>query len=246
MSNYPQQPGYPPPGGTPQTPSYQPGYQPPPPTPPWTPPPSPGMGCGTKLLLVLGLLFLLMILACCGGAFGLGYYFRHSITQDPNEVDAIAADFASIDIPKSLEPAGAGRFTVPLTGKLAAIGAVYADRAHGGVLVLVSVGDMFDEKTQATIREKVEEALRQGGPPKRQDENEEELLDRTETHREMTIRGEKATFTIVQGVGARSHVHRIEAHGVFQGKIGPAMLNLTADVEQIPEDKVIKMLESIE
>ena len=243
MPNYPQQQGFPQQPGYPQQAGYPPqmGF-PQQPGGAWAPPPQTGMGCGTKLLIVLGLLFLLMILVCCGGFFGLGYYVKHAVTQDSVAVKDITEDITEIEIPSPLEPAGAGRFASPVGGKLLALGAAYVDRQRDGILILIAAGDMFDEQTQLKIRQSLEQALQQGGVKK---ESREELQQRKESRKEMTIRGEKATFTIVQGVGAQSHEPRIQVQGVFQGEIGPVMLTLDANAERLPEDKVIKMLDSI-
>ena len=230
MSTYPQQPGYPvPPGYPPQAGG------------PW-PPPRTGMGCGTKVLIALGVFFLLMLVLCCGGAIGVRSYLQHAITTDPDQIAATTEQMTSIEIPAMLKPFGAGTFRFPLVDKVACIGAMYADKNQNSTLGLISVGNLFDEGTQDKIRQTMEDSLRKQTDDRGQGET---LLHRKDSEKTLEIRGEKAVFTITTGTGSKSDKPRIQVRGSFQGKTGPVLLLLDADAEQLPQAKVVEMIESI-
>lgn len=229
MSNYPPQGGYPPPGYPPQ------GY------PQMAYPPRQGMGCVAKFFILLGILFLLSMCCCCGAFFGAKHYFTALSTTDPAQVESIAEGMTTIEVPPPLEPVGGGKYNVPFSSTLLGQGAVFGEKEHDTILVLLSVGDAFPQETQDQIRQGLENSFtQQNGKQER-----EQLKDRKETRKEKTIRGEKAVFTIVTGVGMKSGKHRIEVQGSFQGKTGPVILILNADTDRLSEEKVNGMIDSI-
>jgi hypothetical protein len=242
MSQAPQQPGYPPQTFPPRH-DYPQGYPPPAGT-AWAPPPRTGMGCGAKLLIFLGLLFLLLILVCCGGLFGVALWMKSSLTDSPEAVKLATDEIASIDVPAGLEPAGAASLHVPISGQLFAVFAAYSDKAdHKSTLMLAAFGKVLDAQTQGRIRQAFEESL---GREDSKGEGREPLLDRKEFQKRRVIRGEEAVFTVTKGIGAESKKPRIEVEGTFQGRTGTAMLILQADADRLPEQKVLDMLDSIE
>ncbi|MGA2621155.1 MAG: hypothetical protein ABSF26_26320 [Thermoguttaceae bacterium] len=229
MSNYPPQPAD----------YYQMAY--PPSDPHWRPP-RPGMGCGMKLLVALGVIFLLLTLLFCGGVFLLWSSFK--LTQDRAAVEAIAAQITDIDVPQVLQPAAAMNARVPVVDKTFVRFAAYSDKHANqeSFLLLFSLGEAIASQNQEKIRESIEQALEQQGAPQGRHEA---LGERKEEQKEMEIRGRKATFTIAAGKGARSGVPRIEVEGTFQGKAGPVVVLLDADATRLSEGEVLKMLESI-
>jgi hypothetical protein len=208
------------------------------------PPPRPGLGCGTKLLILLGALFLLLILVCCGGGFIAVSYIKHLATSEPAAVKAATDEITSIDVPPVLEPAGALDLRVPLSGKLVMVFAAYSDKADPkNYLMLAAAGKVLDPQTQGRIRQVFEESL---GRDDASEEGREQLVERKESQKKRVIRGQEAVFTITKGIGAESRKPRLEVQGTFQGRSGTAMLLLEADTQRLPEQKVLDMLDSIE
>ncbi|MGD0896250.1 MAG: hypothetical protein ABR915_00355 [Thermoguttaceae bacterium] len=226
--------------------SEQPGYPPsqgfPPPVVVY--PPKTGMGCGAKLLILLGVLFLLLILVCCGGFFGFTYWVKNSVTTDANAVRTATEEITSIDVPAALEPAGAMNLHVPMSGRLIMVLVAFADKGphKNDLLVLIASGEFLDEQTQSKVREAFQQSLAQQGI---QQEGQEQLKNRQSSVEERVIRGQAARFTIIKGVGANTGRQRIEVQGTFQGKTGAAALMLQADADRISEADVLKMLDSI-
>jgi hypothetical protein len=229
MSNYPPQGGQP--AGYPQQPyPYR--------SPQFETPPPQGSGCGTKLLIALGIAFAVALLLCCGVVGYFVYYVKSSIVEDPAEVRAMTDEITQIDIPQPLAPVGGGRFMIPFTSRVIATAVFYADQPSNSMLMLIAMGDAFDEKEGR----KIEQSFRQQG---NQNDEREQLV---ETHTQIygfTIRGELAKFTIVTGVGAESKKPRIQVQGAFRGKTGPVMLASDFDADVIDEAQVLQMLESI-
>jgi hypothetical protein len=205
------------------------------------------MGCGAKLFILLGVLFVLLALACCGGLFGLVYWLKNSFTNSPDAVKTATDEITSISIPAPLEPAAATSLHVPLSGKLVMVGAAYASKAateeHKTVLMLVEWGDFVNDQVQVTFRHGFEESLaEQGLKP----EGMEKTRDVHEFEKRRTIREKPAKFLIREAVDAETGKKRIEVDGTFQGRTGLAVLVLRADEEELPKQKVLDMLDSIE
>jgi hypothetical protein len=136
-------------------------------------------------------------------------------------------------------PAISVNFTNPFSGETVARVSVYeGDQDDRGMLMLSGRGEVVDPRT----RQMIDQVMRQQGVDEK---NQERLENSQESHKDLQIRGEKATFTITKGTGSQSKTPRIQVQGTFQGINGPAVLVLDADARKISEDDVHKMLESI-
>jgi hypothetical protein len=224
----PEQPGYPSPQGFPP----QQGY----------PPPKTGMGCGAKLLIFFGGLFLLFVLLCCGGFFGFGYWIKSSVTTEPDAVRAVTQEITAIEVPAGMEPTSAMNLHVPFSGRMLAVFAAYADKDQKNFLMVGAMGDFLDVQMQAQFREGFEQSLRQQGVKQG---GHEQLQDRQASQEKRTIRGQPAVFNIATGKSPGSGRPRIEVQGTFQGNTGAAMLLLEADSDQISKEQVLEMIDSI-
>jgi hypothetical protein len=226
MSNYP-------PPGVQGSPYAQPGYP---------PPQRSGCGCGGclgKILILLGIIFLLIILACGGIIF---YASKH-MTQQPGDVRTITDEITSMRVPTPLEPVGGGSVNLSAIG-LVGEGAVYVDKDHKNSLVVISCRDFFG----VSIKDQFVKMLESGqikqtnnGP----DEREEELKDVKKTPKELTIRGQKAVFEITEGVGVKSGKKKIRVQGAFEGKLGAAMLMMDVEEATISREQVDEVIQSI-
>jgi len=205
------------------------------------PQPRTGMGCGAKILIALGILFLLLILVCCGSVFGVKYYITKSITDDPDKVREITQKITEIDVPSPLEAEAALDMRVPFSKKTMIMAAVYSNEGKKNWLALMCIGNVFDEPTQAKIRQSLENAMLEN----RTATQAERLNKAEESTKEVTIRGEKTVFKITKGIAPKSQESRIRVEGAFPGEVGSVMLMLDADAKEMPEEKVDKMLESI-
>jgi hypothetical protein len=232
MSNYP-------PPGMPQTAYPQPGYPPPQPS---------GCGCGGclgKFFILLGVAFFLMLAVCCGGVFYMRSYLKKSITQQPNEVQAVSDEITAIKVPPPLAPAFGGRFNVPFSGTFLGEGAVYAAPNRKSVVILASFSDTFGPQFKDQLVKGLE-----AGPSENKsagdDESHETLKDVKKSQIERTIRGEKAIFNVSQGVGVKSGVKKIQVQGEFQGKTGPTLLIIAGEEATLSRDKVDDIIQSID
>ena len=73
----------------------QPGIGPQPPS----PPPRRGTSTGVKVLLIVGIIFLVLALLCCGGIALFVHDVKKGVSQDPAIVKATTDEIAQIDIP---------------------------------------------------------------------------------------------------------------------------------------------------
>lgn len=197
-------------------------------------------GCGTKVLVILGIVFVVLAVVCCGGAGILYYMIKPTITEDPAEVRAKTAEIAAIEIPDQLEPTTAMSMKIPLND-IGVTMVTYTDEDTGGFLSMsMLAAEGLAPGKEAEMRRGFEQMTNQQnvqGPENIEATEESEVT--------MEIRGETATFTISKGAGQQSGGSRIAVVGTFQGKEGPTVFVLNVDAEQFSEEEVIEMLESI-
>jgi len=181
-----------------------------------------GKGCGRKVLVILGIVFVVLAVVCCGGY----YIFDLTITGDPAGVRAKTAEITEIEIPDRLEPKMAMSVKCPFTDSTSTI-VMYTDEDTNdspSMCMLAANAPMVDQ-------------WQVQGPENIEATEESEVT--------MEIRGETATFTISKGAGQQSGGSRIAVTGTFQGKEGPTVFILNVDAEEFSEEEVIEMLESI-
>jgi hypothetical protein len=209
------------------------------------PPQKPGMSTASKVLIVLGIVFGVACVLCCGG--GIGFYFfaksyiADAISKDPVKIAAVTEDITLIEIPDELAPTVSINMKIPFTDQPVMVIVVYADKETDSGLVLVALGNELGSQDEAQMRRSINQQLRQQGLGEQ-----EGILIEESYQKEVEIRGQPATFTITKGKGSESGTPRIGAAGVFQGKTGSVMLILNADAEKFPEEKIVEMIELIE
>ena len=237
MSNFP-------PPGSPQQQPYpiQPGY--PPGSEPY-PPPRQGMGCGLKILIALGVCFVLMAIVCCGSFYMAGRSFKPVTAA--KDVDALTKEIADIDIPARLEPVMGMNMQVPFVNKTLMKFVLYSDKNSSedkaSNLTLIAMGDLLAGQNQEQVQQSFNESFSKSTG--RQNKQQETLQDEKRSTKERTIRGQKVTFTIVKGTGSTSKVPRIRVQATFPGKTGMVMLILDANAETLPQTDVEEMIDSI-
>lgn len=215
----------------------------------WTQPPKPGMSGAAKVLVGMGIGCGVMLLLCCGGLFGVGFYMQHwiknAVSEDAASVRDLTASMAKIDVPEGLQPTLAFRLEKLPWGQDVGPAfpnfVVYADKDTESQLVLASTLGGPAAANQQQAKSQIDAMLREKGLA-----DDENLKVEKADVKEVQIGGEKATFTISKGKSPASGKKRIHVTGTFQGNRGPILLTLSADAEKYSEETAIKMLESIQ
>ena len=205
----------------------------------------PGMSTGTKVLIVLGIIFLVLVVLCCGGGVAIFWagasYMEDAMSDDPEVVRRVTGEIVDIDVPEKLEPKMSMDFNVPFTDERFMVMVVYGDQAEGSAVILASFGEAFAGQGEAQMRQQMEQSLREQGLGPDPNMGPQEV-----TEREIEVRGEPVKFVFATGVDSESGKQRIMVHGMFEGKTGPVMIMVFADPERLSEEEIVQMLESIE
>jgi hypothetical protein len=204
----------------------------------------PGMSTGTKVLIVLGIVFLVLVLLCCcgGGAFVWwgASYMEDAISDDPQVVRQVTSEIVDIEVPEKLQPQFSMDMKVPLSDERFMVMVVYGDQADGTAVMLASFGEAFAAQGQAQMKDQMEQSLREQGLAPGGDLGSQEV-----TEREIEVRGEPVKFAFVTGEDSESGKQRIMVNGMVEGKTGPVMIMVFADPEQLSEEEIVEMIESI-
>jgi hypothetical protein len=206
---------------------------------PPSPPPQPpkrGMSTGVKVILILGIIFGVLVVVCCGIFGGIAWWAQSRMSKDPTVVKNATKAMTDIDIPAALQPAISMNMQPVMTMVL------YADQSSKSTLALIEPGSMMKGQNEEQMRQQLEQSMRQQGA--NQPEAEQILISHSE-QKQFTIRGRPATFTIATGKGARSGAPRVQVNGTFEGKTGNVLLMLNADANKVSEPAAVQMLESI-
>jgi hypothetical protein len=205
----------------------------------------PGMSTGTKVLLILGIVFLVLVLLCCGGGvfvFWAGAsYMKDAISDDPQVVRRVTGEIVDIEMPDELEPQFSMDMKVPFSDERFMVMVGYGDQAKGTAVMLASFGKEFAAQGQAQMKDQMEQQLRQRGVAPDQNLGPQEV-----TEREIEVRGEPVKFAFATAKDPESGKERIMVNGAFQGETGPVMIMVFADPEVLSEEEIVEMIESIE
>lgn len=205
------------------------------------PPEKKGMGTGCKVFLILGIIFLVLILLCCGGLMWFGSRVAKGFSDDPEVVRSVTDEMLGIDIPDGLTPGGSMEMDVPFVGNMMTF-VIWNDTASQSMLVLAQMGPMFaEQQNQQQMQQQLEQSLSQQGQGA-----EFNVENYQASQREVQIRGEPVTFTIATGDDRDTGAPRIQVTGMIPDDDGPIMVMFTGDADVYPEDAIVEMLESIE
>jgi hypothetical protein len=207
-------------------------------------PPKKGMSSGMKTLLIVGIIFGVLILICCGGLVGFGLYMRSyvsdAMSEDPIVIAEHTAQFVDMEIPSQLSPTMSFDVTVPFSGEPVMVWVIYADQPTNSMLMMASIGPMMEQQDEDITRQQLEDSMRQQGLAAGADVDEWER-----SVKELNVRGEPVEFNFGVGKSTDTGAQRIELSGMIEGKSGPVMIILYADAEVIDEEAVVTMIESI-
>ncbi len=207
-------------------------------------PPKKGMSSGMKTLLIVGIIFGVLILICCGGLVGLGLYMRSyvsdAMSEDPIVIAEHTAQFVDMEIPSQLSPTMSFDVTVPFSGEPIMVWVIYTDQPSNSMLMMASLGQMAAQQNQDQTRQQLEDSMRQQGFAAGEGVDEWER-----SVKEINVRGEPVEFNFGVGKNTDTGAQRIELSGMIEGKSGPVMIILSTDAEVIDEEAVVTMIESI-
>lgn len=191
-------------------------------------------GCW-KWGLIFGGVGLVCLLLCCGIMGVVGYRMQPTIVQQPAEVDAMAQEIATIDIPDTF----VGKMGMSMNLGFMSMKMCGFEEAEGrGQLQLVEMAVHVGDPQQG--REQLRQEMRKQG------NSDMRTLDITESQsREFEIRGDKTTFSFAKGTDPSTSTVFHEIRGEFPGKNGLAMLHLQVEEAAYNEEEIVGMIESI-
>ena len=228
-------------------------YQPPP-NPyagpqPYTPPPRPGMSTGAKVLVILGIIFVVLAILCCGGIAAMTFwtrsYVKNAFSQDPQVVRRVTAEMLTIDMPTELQPQASINAKIPFTGQEAMRMVIYAHEASNSSIVLMSFNPDLGQQNQAQFDRQMDDALRQRGLSQKEHEEQANWQSKSE-ERELQVAGKPVNFTFTRRTNADSKEERLDVRGTVQGKTGPVMIAASVDTSVVSEEKLVETIESIQ
>lgn len=202
-----------------------------------------GMSSGAKLLLILAIIFLLCVLACCGGIgifmYQASAYMKDALTEDPAIIDQRRAELLDIDIPEGFAPKISIDMKVPMMDtRLMTI--VAYESGPSNSLVLVGVGDMLSEMPKEDMEREIENSLQQQGlgqpAPGAKWESKT---------KEYQIAGKPVTFKYQTVKNENDELTSIHVTGLVDGKRGPVLVTLSADAETLSEEEIDQVIQSI-
>lgn len=196
-----------------------------------------GMSGGTKVLMILLVVFGILLLACCGGVVYLYQQMKAGLSTDPAVVDRVTSDITDIDLPEKFKPLQSMEMKIPFGPKMQMV--FYRAGKAPSVMMMIAVNvpmDEFNEEKQAEIR----------GNMKPQGEGAPELTD-VESLKpfDVTIRGEEIRFDFIKGTDSKSGEKMIQVKGVFPGKSGAVMLLLVVTESEFKRAELETLLKSI-
>lgn len=204
----------------------------------------PGMSSGAKLLLILGILFLLCVLVCCGGGGILAYLVsqdvKNKISEDPVVIAQQQSEMLDIEIPDSLEPLVSVDGTIPLVGTHLMTLVVYAAAASEDSLVLVEVGEMLSGMPQQELDQQIDDALREQGVGRPSPGTEWDT-----TEKEFEIDGKPTKFICRTARNEDGEPIRFYVTGTVDGNRGPVVVIISANAETFSEEQIDQIIESI-
>jgi len=194
-------------------------------------PPKRGMSTGLKVLLILGGLFGLLTVLCCGGVFYFVNKVANAFTNDPAQIAAIQEEVIDIETPPGVAPqsgldVGFFGFEVKM--------AIYAGERNEMLMIMQMPGMV----TEAEMRQKMDENFQKQGRKK-------ELEIQSREVRRINIDGQEVPFEFATGTDQDSGETIRMVTGTFPGRGGTAMLLYIVRESEWDEEEVMTMLRSI-
>ena len=203
----------------------------------------PGMSSGAKLLLILGILFLLCVILCCGGMafvfWRASAYMEDAVSTDPATIDQRRGELLEIQVPEGFKPEMSIDMAVPFTdSRLMTI--VGYEGNSGNSFVLVGIGDILSDMPKEQMEQEIDNSLRQQGIGQPDPGTDWEV-----SEKEFDIGGKPTKFAYHTAKNEDGEPTRYHVTGMVDGKRGPVLIVLTVDVDEMSEEEIGQIIESI-
>ena len=203
-----------------------------------------GMSSGTKVLLILGILFLLCVLLCCGGGIVVSFmaskYAKDAVSLDPAVIAQRRSEILDIEIPEPFTPQTSMDMTVPMTDQRLMMIISYTGQSPADTITLVGIGELMAGQPEQQMRQQIEQSLQQQGIGRQDSTGQWEAKEK-----EFTIAGKPTTFVFRIAKDENNEPKRFDASGMVTGKRGPVLITISADAETLSEEQIDKIIESI-
>jgi hypothetical protein len=196
-------------------------------------------------LLILGIVFLVLIVVCCGGIALVGFltsrYVSNSVSQDPQVIRRTTREIAEIQIPDHLSPEMSMDMKVPFSDKRMMTGVAYRDKQDNSLLMLFSFAEDIPENSRQQFQTQMRESMRQRGRGGQENTGPRDIQER-----EVKVRGKPEIFTFTKSKDPQTGKQQIEVTGTFEGRKGNVVMFLfSGDAEKYGGEDVEKILQSI-
>jgi hypothetical protein len=198
------------------------------------PPGKKGWSTGAKVALVLGIVFAVLLIACCGVIIWFGSSIGKSFTQDQAQIETIQEGMiSSIDLPEEYAPRMGMDFKIPFTDQgmqMVIFGPSATPDPAGGMLLVMQMQIHADQA-------ELQQALQQSG-------QQQDITVETAETKTLSVDGEDVDFRFVKGKSQQGADVR-QVSGALQGAHGTLFIQWTMPEDQWNEEQVIQTLESI-
>lgn len=204
---------------------------------------------GTKWLLGCGLGCGVFMLLCCGvgvyGVYSMQSYFEDSFIKDPVIAKQKSDEIAKIDLPDSFEPLGFLELRLPIVDiEFVKMGVWGTDElggeGHDLCIIAEFNGDMMGEHDMSEMSDSIEQSMQQQG------QGQGDVIVDERSQLNVKIRDQDVQFQIAKGHLEKTNEPVWQAIGVFQGETGPVLVMLVVRQENMSEEELHRVLESIE
>lgn len=212
---------------------------------PGMPPPRQGMSTGTKVLLILAIVFGILLVLCCGGVIMLGWwgqsYATKAMSNDPAKIRALTQELLPMTVPAELQPQQMLDMPVPFTDQKMMRMAIYAHQPSSSTLALMWFNAAMAQQNQGQMEQQMREQMRQQGANPDQQGN----WERDSSVRQIQVRGQAVDFNFTRLTDPETKKTRLELNGMVPGEGGPVMVSASVDESVISEERLIGTIESI-
>ncbi len=200
---------------------------------------APESGCGTKLLLGLGIATAVGVVLLCAGGYFMYQKMKDSVTNDPVEVQKISDEIVSVDLPDRLE----AQFGMVL--KVAGQGmsmAIFGD--EDASVFVMSISAPYDPESADVDNVRRDMEAQQANKPAEQRQKALDLEEREEIEKD--VNGRPGKFLVGRGKDENG-VEHIQVLGIFESGLKEmGMMNLVIPAERMDMEGGRKLVESIE
>ena len=203
-------------------------------------PPKRGMSTGAKVALILGSIFGVLVVACCGLFIAFVVFVSKSVSKNPKDAIAVSEKIGNVSLPPAFRPAASIDVKVPIVGKRLFSAVSYADQKDNSNLILAAFGESMAAQNQEQMKQQLQQSFQgQSGS-----QNKGFVPKDSET-KELSVLGKPALFKFIHGEDPTSHAARVQVVGTFDGRAGLSMFIFEGDATKYDDEAITKIIESI-